>query len=581
MWNRHLFPRPSCFSGATRSLIPGVLCLLLVGPAPGIRSQDFIRGDVNGDGRVSLADCHYLSNYLNRDGPPPGCLDAADINDNGEFHGTNNEARKELFDLWDFLWNRSIRGSSLAAPFPDPGPDPTGDSLPCDSRVEESPVEDPTARLEVLDVVAAGGHDESRIVEITIRLSTAIELAGFSGKISIAGNPVREARCSGNEFTGDDGDDLTGVRSSEGVVWFGYLGAEREDGPWIQPCQDRVVFIIEVYLNNHLPAGEYPMALQTGELVDLASGRAILPELAAGTFTVQEETDFCDFCEDTGRCYPGPVYAAPSDIDARFRLADTAGRAGDIATVPFSMSSNGEAVGYELSVDFDEEVLEAAGVEPSEELLDTGSSFFFSHVDNRNDVPGSSGVDEGFIAVGCVFSLFSGCYHLPPNEETEVLDLLFRIRAEAEVGTTPVQFIDGARVPSDSDPAYSHAARNDLVALTSQGDAEHVPPEIANSFIFVNGRVDILPDGILFIRGDTDRNGKLDISDPIAILTFLFVGGKPLACPDAADADDDGEVQITDAVRVLDFLFLGSSPLPVPTGAPGDDPTPDGLQCRA
>ncbi|MBN1441933.1 MAG: hypothetical protein JXA90_04445, partial [Planctomycetes bacterium] len=83
-----------------------------------------------------------------------------------------------------------------------------------------------------------------------------------------------------------------------------------------------------------------------------------------------------------------------------------------------------------------------------------------------------------------------------------------------------------------------------------------------------------------FIRGDVEEDGRLTISDAIAILLYLFVGADAPACLDACDADDDGQINITDPVRLLNFLFLGSaSPPPPPFPDPGCDPTEDDLTC--
>ena len=64
----------------------------------------------------------------------------------------------------------------------------------------------------------------------------------------------------------------------------------------------------------------------------------------------------------------------------------------------------------------------------------------------------------------------------------------------------------------------------------------------------------------------------------IGVLNFLFSGGEAVSCPDAGDADDNGRLEISDAIYVLNFLFLGSRPPanPGPT-TPGSDPTADGL----
>ena len=68
------------------------------------------------------------------------------------------------------------------------------------------------------------------------------------------------------------------------------------------------------------------------------------------------------------------------------------------------------------------------------------------------------------------------------------------------------------------------------------------------------------------LRGDVDSNGQLNITDPIAILGFLFLGTKAPPCNPVADANSDRVVNLTDAVVLLNFLFLGS-PAPSPLSA--------------
>ena len=55
-------------------------------------------------------------------------------------------------------------------------------------------------------------------------------------------------------------------------------------------------------------------------------------------------------------------------------------------------------------------------------------------------------------------------------------------------------------------------------------------------------------------RGDANHDDEIDISDPIAILSYLFLG-RELACLSAADANKDGEIDISDPIRLLTFLF--------------------------
>ena len=84
----------------------------------------------------------------------------------------------------------------------------------------------------------------------------------------------------------------------------------------------------------------------------------------------------------------------------------------------------------------------------------------------------------------------------------------------------------------------------------------------------------------LFIRGDANLDGSVDIVDPIVILFHLF-GNLPVKCVEATDSNSDGKVSITDAIFLLEFLFrAGSSP-----AAPNPDPGEytrgaAGLGCR-
>jgi hypothetical protein len=82
-----------------------------------------------------------------------------------------------------------------------------------------------------------------------------------------------------------------------------------------------------------------------------------------------------------------------------------------------------------------------------------------------------------------------------------------------------------------------------------------------------------------FVRGDSNDDTRVNISDAVTVLLFLFGGGDPLPCADAGDADDDGRLMLTDALVVLDFLFRAGPPLPAPFPDAGFDPTPDGLTC--
>ncbi len=84
--------------------------------------QMFIRGDVSGEGSLDLSDAIQLLGYLFQGNPWPTCFDALDVNDSGSI------------DIGDAL--RLLRytfgiDSPPEPPFPDPGFDPTPDTLLC------------------------------------------------------------------------------------------------------------------------------------------------------------------------------------------------------------------------------------------------------------------------------------------------------------------------------------------------------------------------------------------------------------------------------------------------------------------
>ena len=79
-----------------------------------------------------------------------------------------------------------------------------------------------------------------------------------------------------------------------------------------------------------------------------------------------------------------------------------------------------------------------------------------------------------------------------------------------------------------------------------------------------------------FIRGDANHDGLIDLSDAVRILGVLFLGepGHSFQCSNAADVDDNNRHDITDAVALLVHLFIGGAPPVAPFPEPGYDKTP-------
>ena len=92
-------------------------------------------------------------------------------------------------------------------------------------------------------------------------------------------------------------------------------------------------------------------------------------------------------------------------------------------------------------------------------------------------------------------------------------------------------------------------------------------------------RCDLQPNG--FRRGDSNRDGNVNISDAIRTAEHLFQRGPRLGCHDAADMNDDGVIDVSDSVATLLWLFVDGGFVPPAPGVEGcgSDPTEDELDC--
>jgi len=331
-------------------------------------------------------------------------------------------------------------------------------------------------------------------------------------------------------------------------------------------------------------AGTYPLEILLEAERSLEMGRRVVntvytvdgeshvPVLAAGSITIQGEPVLGGNCEPDDRTPPviEPPPPLPDVLLATFTLEDRTAIPGTTFSTPLIMNGNAEISGFSVSIDFDEGVLQGTGVEaiyerPSGEDYD----FMIVTINNSDDIAGNAGIDEGFVIGAVVFSLGALIPDvLARDEHHEVLDVHFLVRPEATGGITDISFVDGAQ--GDGQPV-------DNVATIYH---ESVPPETKASMILVSSLVAVVGDASAFVRGDSNDDGTLDLSDARYTLDFLFLGGLPPICLDAADTNDDGEVDISDAVRALSYLFVGAEPPPPPTEVePGWDLTFDTLGC--
>ena len=326
---------------------------------------------------------------------------------------------------------------------------------------------------------------------------------------------------------------------------------------------------IPACLKEGTPAGEYSLTLTEGELVDLPSGRAIHPELLGGKLTVLSPVQLGAVCRlDQGSRPPEVSKPFPNAVNAQFKLTGAQASPGSEVVIPLLVRADEEIQGFEFVVDFDEEVLTGTRIEKLYSLP-KGDGFDTYYINNENVRPGNAGVDEGYLAGAAVFSLQDNDHNLPANKDNPVVNLHFLVKPDTKASSTVVRFLDGAD-PPNMDGAYN--------SLTTSGN--NYTPDTANSFVFLNGIIDVLPEISTFVRGDSNGDETVNLSDAVHTLGYLFLGSERPVCYDAADADDDGEITIGDPLFTLTVLFLGGGKsIPPPYPVTGEDPTVDKLGC--
>jgi hypothetical protein len=172
---------------------------LALGPGRSTRlpaaQADFIRGDIDQNRQLEITDVFRVLDYLFLSGKVPPCLEAVDANDDGQIDIADASY------LLNFLF---LGGDPIPEPYPDCGPDPTGDSLGCESSCNGPPLTAP--------ILYDLGPDDDHLSpgqEITLRgvnfssQAEANRVLFQSGVISIPGQVERvEFPSDGNPANG-------------------------------------------------------------------------------------------------------------------------------------------------------------------------------------------------------------------------------------------------------------------------------------------------------------------------------------------------------------------------------------------
>ena len=116
-------------------------------------------------------------------------------------------------------------------------------------------------------------------------------------------------------------------------------------------------------------------------------------------------------------------------------------------------------------------------------------------------------------------------------------------------------------------------------ALVVAPDQDFDGDGVTNSEEVLSGTNPYLVPQQLFIRGDIDRNGAVQLTDAILCLDHLFAGAD-FTCLESLDSNADDNLDLGDPIKILSYLFMGDTPPSGPFPQEGLDPAPiPGFPC--
>jgi hypothetical protein len=609
-------------AGATAGAIVWLLALGV--PRDARAEASFLRGDANEDGKVTLSDSHFIFSYLFQWGAEPVCQDAGDADDDG---------RISITDGIVILNHLVIGGPAPCDPYPQLGEDEADDSLVCQDYGGGEPLEDPQAKIELLDAVAS---DDGRVT-ITVLLSSSVDLAGYSGRASFEGEVLANRQMSNvNDLTGVRDTGFVAAAVNGGKLHFGFISSfvERIALP---PGQDVAVLEMPLCLNQGTAPGDYALTLEAGELTDLSSGRAIVPALAGATITVPAGLDpeaGCVSREDRspGRACDGryggedcgerdPLPTEPH-LDFRRGDANVDGKVSvsDSLTIRRFLFNCGEPPPCLDAADANDDdhinltdmivILNSAfleGAPPPPPFPEIGP-------DPTTDSLSCAAYDivepletEDLIEIGVVEGMPGQLVEIPVyltnTVEIEAFQLVVdhggALVPEAEGSGYGLSFQDtyySAWGSDDPPPDFRLAAPGpaggfltvcfvpNLIELgdeTPPGTRQHVFNIVARVSPDAEPGAEVLLDPTAASSGE--GVGEYGLRNEVTFEgTARYVGAIPRTLPGLlkivpditifrGDANDDGEVELSDAVYTLDFLFIGGPAPRCPDAADAND----------
>ncbi|MEM7263985.1 MAG: hypothetical protein AAF488_18510 [Planctomycetota bacterium] len=268
---------------------------------------------------------------------------------------------------------------------------------------------------------------------------------------------------------------------------------------------------------------------------------------------------------------PTPGITVPEERDPRFSYS--IGRAGGVPSTtgyPLELRMTNEVgisglqvvMQYNQRNDCADILIQEMRVEENTILSGESAEYIIAEWDNV----------EGIAFIGALKD-FATPFHfqsgesgdIAPGEDRLLATLVVGIGACADQGYTPIEFVDGVKIPNDNvTPEVALPDAYNLIVL----DDTVVRPTLGEP-----GGIDVVRG---FIRGDANKDDAVDIADPVFLVSHIFLGGTAPPCSDAADSNNDTKIDISDPIFLLNYLFTGGPQPSEPFPQAGVDPSDDG-----
>ena len=156
-----------------------------------------------------------------------------------------------------------------------------------------------------------------------------------------------------------------------------------------------------------------------------------------------------------------------------------------------------------------------------------------------------------------------------------------------EVTLNGLHFAEGLEVSfgSAAAPVVRVLSDREAIATTPLAETGLDVSGVVDVSVVLDGERSTLVDAYMydppvpFLRADANTDGRVNVSDAIRILTYLFAGGVDLSCLKTADVDADSGVNISDPILLLNYLFSDGAPLAEPRGECGVESRETTVSC--